>query len=206
MGRPVRSACRKLFWALVFLFDFQVHGLDILPDWIGYILFAIALTQLAPAHSRFARGRIYAVVLTVLSVGYAVWSFGQRSTTAPTGGYPSVAFAVLSLTALLDLLMIWDVCEGIAALARAVGYRDLARSAFVPQVVYAASVVLFWLVALPWWFKAGKMVGIVVAAGVAAGIVGFIAILLLMGLVRRAGRDLGNLDEDAERRAFMPAP
>src|SRR5215468_10329476 len=63
----------QIFWGLLLvILDFNIDHVDILPDFIGYILMAVGCGGLVTVSRRFARARVLCWILAVLAViGYA---------------------------------------------------------------------------------------------------------------------------------------
>ena len=59
---------QRLFWGLLFVFDFRVQGFDMLPDTVGYILLAEGCRLLSEATARFLEARKLFIVLAVLAI------------------------------------------------------------------------------------------------------------------------------------------
>jgi len=64
----VANGFNKLYWGFLFiLIDFRINGFDILPDIIGYILFAFAFSALASGSSHFVLAGRYNIPMIILS-------------------------------------------------------------------------------------------------------------------------------------------
>lgn len=60
---------RRIGWGLVFQFiDFRIMNIDILPDFIGYILIATALQELRTVHIAFDKAKWAAIMLILASL------------------------------------------------------------------------------------------------------------------------------------------
>lgn len=65
----LKDAFYKFSWGFLFiLFSFRLQGIDIMPDVIGYILFAIGFHRLAEQSEYFARVKILNVIMIFLSI------------------------------------------------------------------------------------------------------------------------------------------
>lgn len=64
-----REAFIKIFWGLLFVvLDIRISSIDILPDFIGYILIVKGLTLLAPEHRGFRKARVLAIIMIFVSI------------------------------------------------------------------------------------------------------------------------------------------
>lgn len=65
----VREGFNKFFWGFLFMmFDFRIQGIDILPDVVGFILFAMGFQALAEHSGYFVKAKTINLVMIVLSV------------------------------------------------------------------------------------------------------------------------------------------
>ncbi|ACB84349.1 hypothetical protein [Natranaerobius thermophilus] len=111
------AAFRHLYWGFLFVsLDFRLQGFNVLPDIIGYILFALALGTLASWNENFNSAKPFTYVLIFLSI------FTIYEAPAPVG--PGVNFSVNPIGAMigiisliLSLIAVYKVFMGIKALA-----------------------------------------------------------------------------------------
>jgi hypothetical protein len=61
-------AFRKIMWGTILQFDFRLNGLDILPDFVGYILIFLGLSEMIHLHKNFEVPRILAGILIIPSL------------------------------------------------------------------------------------------------------------------------------------------
>lgn len=114
-----RSEFYKLYFGFLFiLFDFRINGFDILPNIIGYILFAMALNSLSSCSEYFSTAGIFTALMIILSI------FTIYVKTGSTGGfdfvngpfgYLSIIITVLSI--IFTLLVIYNLFQGIEHMA-----------------------------------------------------------------------------------------
>lgn len=57
-----------LIGTLLTMLDFKIQGFDILPDFIGYIIIFIGLSEIVHLNSKFANARFISLILMVLSI------------------------------------------------------------------------------------------------------------------------------------------
>ncbi len=59
----------KFFWGFLFImFDFRIQGFDIMPNVIGYILFALGFQALAKHSQYFAKAKIFNLIMIFISL------------------------------------------------------------------------------------------------------------------------------------------
>ncbi|PYP84278.1 MAG: hypothetical protein DMF61_20505 [Blastocatellia bacterium AA13] len=59
----------KIFWGLLLVtLDIRINSLDLMPNFIGYILIAAGLTLLAPRHLWFRTARVIAIIMVFVSI------------------------------------------------------------------------------------------------------------------------------------------
>lgn len=106
-----------LFWGFLFLFDFNINGFDILPDFIGYLLFYLGLVKLERRSEHFHKAKNMSIILIVLSVmGLIISLFPLTSSVF------NVLFSLVVL--ILNLSMVFHICQGISELAGRRGLRQ----------------------------------------------------------------------------------
>ena len=60
---------RRIGWGLIFqFFDFHIMNVDLLPDFIGYILIATALQELGTIHIAFVKAKWAAAIMIMASL------------------------------------------------------------------------------------------------------------------------------------------
>ncbi|WP_145021747.1 hypothetical protein [Paenibacillus sp. Y412MC10] len=168
-----------LFWGFLFLFDFQINGFDILPDVIGYLLFYVGLAKLNRRSEHFRKAGNTAAVLLGVSALALVLSVLPRASAAI--GIP-LGLVIL----LLNLYMVFHICQGIGALAGRRGLYQfqsmaLQRWRWYLLLVPAMFVVLLIAALLP---TAALILGLVLI------VASFVINVLMMLLMREAEHHL----------------
>lgn len=127
MNLPKRFG--QIYWGLVLaLFDFQINGFDLLPDWLGYILVALGCRGLVGLSSRFQLAGVFAWMLAVSDVlGFVV----------PDGLSGIHGLARLAV----DCAMIWFLLGGIMEFATAKDRPDLSLRASNRRLAYVGLMV-----------------------------------------------------------------
>src|SRR5687767_887066 len=107
----------KIFWGLLIVaVDITVTEFDLfLPDAIGYGLIYVALVNLAPVNTQFAKARPF-----VLAAG-SVWIVSQLHIVPASITGITIIFMELAIT--------WYICTGIMLLAIERANPDLAQTA-----------------------------------------------------------------------------
>ncbi|HEX8242272.1 MAG TPA: hypothetical protein VF541_02205 [Longimicrobium sp.] len=119
----IRTAFTTIFWGLVMtVVDVRINSLDLVPDFIGYLLVFSGLRQLAPLHAGFGAARTSALAMVVLSLPNLI-------------GVESPLLNVIVIVG--DLLIFWPACTGINALASAAGNGSLADAALTRRNLQA---------------------------------------------------------------------
>lgn len=119
----------KLYWGFLFIMiDFRIQGFDILPDIIGYILFAIGFSVLAVNSEYFKKAANFNIPMIILSV------FSIYEKLAQGGGIhfgPFGPLGVLLAVAgfVLGLLVVYNLFMGIKDMAEKQEQMDMCEEA-----------------------------------------------------------------------------
>ena len=177
---------RRIFWGLILVvLDLRLdESIDLLPDFLGFVLVTMGLGLLAPLSGRFRTARVLAAMLIVLSLADfatptreegAEWFDGWR--------------ALEIFVDVVDVAMVWLLCGGIASLARRRGLPDLRYRAQMRRGLYLGFQVVSWVLLFALKDAPEPPVALVLGLVVFA----FVVMLLLMGLMLRAARELGEV-------------
>lgn len=110
------SGFGSIFWGFLFMFDIRIQGVDLLPNFIGYMFMYSGLGNLSFYNPEFAIARKFSVPLIILSLLslYQVQKPLSQMSMDPL----SLVFFILSLVStVLDLLLVYHLCRGIIILA-----------------------------------------------------------------------------------------
>jgi len=101
----------QIFWGLLLvILDLSINHIDLLPDFVGYILVALGCSGLATESRHFGRAAALSWILVVFSlIGYAL----RRD----------AAVALGCLDIVIDCAMMWFLLGGIVELATTPGSR-----------------------------------------------------------------------------------
>ena len=177
---------RRIFWGLLLVVvDFRLSGFDILPDFIGFAIIAVGLGLLVPLNPRFQTAKIMAMILVVLSLASLI----EFPATDGAQGFHPGWFAFGLLVTVLDIVMIWQLCGGIIDLAREEGLDDLATRASTRRGLYVGlHLVTYVLILITLDAPKGDLAPLAIGLLIFAVVV----VCLLMGLMLRAARELGD--------------
>jgi hypothetical protein len=159
-----------VFWGLLLvILDFNINGIDILPDVVGYILVAIGCAGLSSVSHRFSTASVLSCILAAL----ALIAYILRGSIATGLEYVSLA---------VDIAMIWFLLGGVMELATARQRMDLSERASQYRIVYT---VLMCLATL-----AGVVGGPAVVMGIVVVICMLTLLILILHLLYRAKHEL----------------
>lgn len=180
-GGGFKLGFSSIFWGFLFFFDFRIQGFDILPDLIGYWLIYSGLKELVSRSSHFTESKKYSLVLGILSVFdlYQVQMPVEQFSIGPLTGFVMLLGIVITI---LDLLMVYHLCYGIADLAERRGVIELKSIALNRWKYYlylkvATTVVGPIVLIIPM---------LVMLLFIPLIFVSIIVIILMMGLMRQA--------------------
>jgi hypothetical protein len=118
----------KLYWGFLFIMiGFRIQGFDILPDIVGYLLFASAFNNLASRSAYFETAAKFNIFMIIFSI-FSIYQFpapdqGQGINLGPLGIF-SIPLAIASV--LLNLLVVYNLFRGIKDISEKCGEFDLA--------------------------------------------------------------------------------
>ena len=172
------DAFDRMFWACFWGLDFHVsiQGLkiDLLLDFLGWMMVVSAFTSILDLSPVVSKLRIYASILLVLSLS----DFVQLEDGASMFGAPAHAWDLA--TGLLLLVLIWSLAGLIRAMANSVGEDDIASKAHLYRMI---NVVLVLVVP---WLPLQYLRPLELLFWVGAGILGlaFVTWILMMKLLK----------------------
>lgn len=118
----------KMYWGFLFFFDFRIQGVDILPDVIGYWLIYLGLKEIVSVNSHFIEARKYTVVLAILSI-FDLYQIQVPIEQFNLNSIWGIFMLMGIIIVLLDLLMVFHLCHGIAELAAEKSFGELENMA-----------------------------------------------------------------------------
>jgi hypothetical protein len=205
------GAFRQIGWAFLFLgisitvrypVGQEIFIIDLLPDFVGYLMIAAAANRLIVVHRRARVVRNLALLLAFLSiptiVQYAVVTSQSENITT----WRAPFWPLTVIPGLLDLVLVWILCGMVAELAQRAGDRRTENRARTCQLAYVLLRIAV-LVVLGSALMSPNAALILGAAVVGLG-GGLIVLVMMIGLMGRAERLLarspGVAEHDPEAR------
>lgn len=111
------SGFRKLYWGFIFIMlGFKIQGFDILPNIIGYLLFASAFSNLASRSTYFSIASKYNIPMIILSI-FSIYEKPVQGGGIHFGllGIFSIPIAIAAFV--LNLLVVYNLFMGIKDMA-----------------------------------------------------------------------------------------
>lgn len=122
----MESGLNKLYWGFLFIMlGFRIQGFDILPDIVGYILFASAFSDLASENINFSIAAKYNIPMIILSV-FSIYQSPVQGQSINFGSFGLISIVMGIATFILNLLIVYNLFLGIKSMAEQRGQFDLA--------------------------------------------------------------------------------
>ncbi|AZS15833.1 hypothetical protein [Paenibacillus lutimineralis] len=182
----MRSLFYRIGYGLLFvIFDIRfLSNLDLLPNFIGYLIIMSALWSLRQQAPGFRNGMWAAGVLSLLSLPQILHPIGLRLNEVDLGMTTNGELAVVLVHGLLQLFILTSICKGTYHLLIMRGLHDLASSLTARWVFYFICSV-YLLIVYPFALNidifSALLVGLVAA---------LISIIMLILSFRSIGREL----------------
>lgn len=131
----------KIKWGLIFMIDFRLNGFDILPDFIGYMLFFIGLSKLQEKNDYFKKAKYYSLLMIPISL-MNFYDFEININMEALFKEPmAIALILLILLELvIRLLIIYNICSGIGYESELIENYSLTEIAEKRRNIYLISV------------------------------------------------------------------
>jgi len=181
---------KKLFWGFIFFFDFRIGGIDLLPDIIAYILFYQGLRILADRNERFGKAKAIAFPLIFVSL------LDIYQVSIPFDQIGNISMSLVAMIAgfgllIINVVMIYQVCIGIAEEAGKLNNSSLESKAISRWKIYLVSNVLIFITIIGVAFP-----GLVVLLALGVMILSIVSYFLMLGLIKTAADELeGNVSQ-----------
>ncbi|WP_096200703.1 hypothetical protein [Bacillus sp. FJAT-45350] len=139
-----RKGYHRLFWGLLLVFlSFRLNGLDILPDFIGYMMVVSSLGLLVSQNEIFGKARPFAYILVFISI----FSIYEAQGGAVEGVTVTVAstfiLVVYTIENVLKLFMVYYIIKAIYEMAKGNGLHELlTRTTFTWNIYLVVNVIL----------------------------------------------------------------
>ncbi|WP_027623419.1 hypothetical protein [Clostridium lundense] len=119
----------KLFWGMIFIiFDINLGTINILPNFIGYMLIYSALNILEKQHEIYKKGKIPAMILTILTLNDIIHTDKNNLL---SGEYQSPNFLGMligTIVMIISIYLIYIICKGIYYISIERGFDELKES------------------------------------------------------------------------------
>lgn len=174
----MESGLNKLYWGfLLIMLSLRIQGFDILPDIVGYILFASAFSDLASESTNFSTAAKFNIPMIILSV-FSIYQNPAQVQGINLGSLGLLSIPLGIATFVLNLLVVYNIFMGIKAMASQRGQFELASESDQKwnqyKMLQIAAVFTFILIFIPMIGFIYIMVLFVVAIVIAVKIMGFI--------------------------------
>lgn len=181
------SDYNKLFWGMIFIiFNINLGSVNILPDFVGYILIYIGLSSLSSQHPIYNKGKLPSIILAVLTIKTIVNQQNTNFLGLPQGDILSTAIGLIST--MINLYLIYIICSGIYLLADNRGLEGFKDSASGRYKAYLVNTIIFQFL-LSFSMNMSSDFGVVVIIFV---LINIIALISIAALFRRARVELGD--------------
>jgi len=177
------SAYRKMFWGFIFVYiHINIGPIDILPNFAGYIMVYSALRKLAKQEELYNKGRIPALIMSLVSLLDLVSLGDVNLLTSSLNSHEMWIIMLKQLPSIVNLYMVFCICRGFYTVAENMDleeFKELVKSRW--RVFLVTS--LFTLFMTPFMFSLSDrwqplMIIVMIAY--------FIASILFTALVYRA--------------------
>lgn len=120
---------KPLFWGFLCMFDLRIQGFDILPDIIGYWLIYSGLSkiiknELILKKEDFTKAQSFSLPLIFLAV-FDIYQIQKPVSEFQFDPLAGTLMVISFLSMILDLLMVYHLCLGIAEEARTKEHNEL---------------------------------------------------------------------------------
>lgn len=112
----MNSVFNNLKWGfLMIMLDFRIAGIDLLPDFIGYIIFFSSLGYLASQNEYFEKAKNLSIAMIVLSF-FTIYQKTNNIANNYSLGNP-VMFFIGLIALIVDLILVYNIFQGINQMA-----------------------------------------------------------------------------------------
>jgi hypothetical protein len=172
------SAFNKFFWGFILIMlGFRIQGFDILPDIVGYLLFASAFRDLASSSDFFSIAAKYNIAMIVLSI-FSIYQKPVQGGGVNFGALGILGIPIAIAAFVLSLLVVYNLFMGIKDMAEKQGQLELAKESEERwdkyKILQIAIICSFLIIFIPGLGIVYLVVIFIAAIIVTIGIVGFI--------------------------------
>lgn len=120
MNNSTYHALRRLGWGFVLIMiDIHIMFLDILPDFIGYIMVATALHQLGAIHPVFRKAKWIAIIMIFLSLPSLI--MGSNLSISEFSSFSIEKFLYSGGIMAIHMLMVYWIFNGLYSITKEIG-------------------------------------------------------------------------------------
>src|SRR5262245_10208135 len=189
------GAFRQIGWAFLFIgisigpsfrLGHESFLIDVLPDFIGYLMIATAANRLVPLHRRARGVRNLALFLSYLTVPTIIQYTVVTSQSGNTTTWKAPLWPLAIVLGLFELVLVWMLCGLVADLARRAGEERTEERARVRRVIY-----IFFKILLSGGLAlvlVSPNRELIIGGAIATVVIGLVLVGLMMGLMWRAER------------------
>ena len=124
-----RSAFDKFAYGFLFvLLDFKIMGFDILPEFIGYILFALGFKALISYSEYFRKGLYVTIPMIIVSI-FSIYEKPAQSGGINFGTLGLLGIPIAIAILILGILVVYYLFQGIIEMAKNFGFESIAAEA-----------------------------------------------------------------------------
>jgi len=135
LNPEIYRAYRRLGWGFVFdVIDFRAFYFDVLPDFVGYIMIATALSQLSSLHAIFNRAKWLAIGMIFVTFPHVLMA--SSVTYSDFGSLPLYLHIYSEALLACHVLIVFWICEGLESIARAERQLDLQMTVITRRNLY----------------------------------------------------------------------
>ncbi|KAJ51515.1 hypothetical protein BD780_001923 [Clostridium tetanomorphum] len=123
------SGYNRLFWGMIFIiFDINLENINILPNFVGYILIYSALNILISQHEIYEKGKIPSMILIILTLKDIVYTGKDSLLSEQFQSINIFGMITGSIISIINIYLIYIICKGIYYLAIDRGMEKLKNS------------------------------------------------------------------------------
>ncbi len=168
-----------LMWGFVLMANFNINGIEIIPDIFGYASMLIGCQILKESNRNFKIAGYFSVLAMVLSMSQFTPFLGIA---IPEKGLIDVLGAILVMT--VDLGIVYFICKGIGEIAQSMQNDQLVKLSRYTWIIYLIARISVVLVIMA--IESETMIIVVFGAGILLVVSYFINIILM----KKAAQDL----------------
>jgi len=117
---------KLLFWGMIFLtFNINLGFINILPDFLGYILIYSGLNILSSQHKEFIKGKIPALILILLTIKDVLYDPSSNILAGNNYNTEFIVIIIPTIITIIKLYLIYILCKGIYELCMEYGLDEL---------------------------------------------------------------------------------